>query len=544
MLRQTRSAVVIALAAGLMWNCSGERVTQSEIGTAGQIASSGEPIGRPLGKSAVSRHATQTVAVVTVQEDGEPVNGATVELSRAVAGRKADYQWSGTTDDEGQARVEIASSNATGYYQARASQDEGMIGSWSSIPINGGYRVMLDLPIGGKARVTDSSVLGPEVTVGEGEAVQIRSLLAHTNAQSLGLESRHGVELAAEDFGSIHGYEVALGEPVDGKCRPEGGRAGAEQIVADPQVVGVIGTNCSGAAVEASPVLSAAGLVMVSPSNTSPFLTSDLEGNANSDYHPGYFRVDVNDLYKGRAVADFVYNELGLRRMVGLDDGDAYTTALVSAFVDAFEALGGEVPATARIEKETEDMTSVLTEFAAAMPEGIFFPIFEEEGTAFVKQARMFDSEVTLISGAALFVASFLSIPESEGVYMVGPETNYGSNVNVATGKNADEVRAAHEARYGATPVSPYWAHAYDATTLLLSAIRSVAMEVGGKLYIDRLALREELGATAGFQAIIGEFNCDDFGDCVPGRINIHHHNDLSITDPGQVEVVYRWSAP
>jgi ABC-type branched-subunit amino acid transport system substrate-binding protein len=210
--------------------------------------------------------------------------------------------------------------------------------------------------------------------------------------------------------------------------------------------------------------------------------------------------------------------------------------------VDAFEALGGEVPATARIEKETEDMTSVLTEFAAAMPEGIFFPIFEEEGTAFVKQARMFDSEVTLISGAALFVSSFLSIPQSEGVYMVGPETDFGSNVNVATGKNADEVLAAYQAQYGTTPASPYWAHAYDATTLLLSAIRSVAMEVGGKLYIDRLALREELGATAGFQALIAELTCDDFGDCAPGRINIHHHNDLSITDPAQVEVVYRFS--
>ena len=118
----------------------------------------------------------------------------------------------------------------------------------------------------------------------------------------------------------------------------------------------------------------------------------------------------------------------------------SYTTALVSAFVDAYQALGGKVVATERIEKRTEDMTSVLEAFAAAGPDGIFFPIFEEEGTAFVEQARAFDGleGVTLISGAALFVSSFLSIPQSEGVYMVGPETDFGSNVNVATGKNAD----------------------------------------------------------------------------------------------------------
>ena len=544
MLRQIRSVVVIALAAGLMWHCSGERVTQSEIGTAGQTASSGEPIGRPLSKLGVPRHATQAVAVVTVQQDGAPVSGATVAFSRSISGRKVDYQWSGTTDDEGQARVEIASGNATGYYQARASQDGRMIGSWSSIPINGGYKVMLDLPIGGRVRVTDSSMLTSEVTVGEGEAVQIRSLLSHTGAPSLGLASRYGVELAVRDFGSVHGHEVALGEPVDGTCGPDGGHAGAEQIIADPQVVGVIGTNCSGAAVAASPVLSAAGLVMVSPSNTSPFLTSDLAGNANSDYHPGYFRVDVNDLYKGQAVADFAYSELGLRRMVGLDDGDPYTTALVSAFGDAFRALGGEVAATARIEKRTTDMTSVLAEFSAAGPDGIFFPIFEAEGTAFVEQARVFDGleGVTLISGAALLVSEFLSLPQSEVVYLVGPETDFGSNVNVATGKNADEVLAAYEAQYGESPVSPYWALAYDATTLLLSAIESAAMEVGGKLYIDRAALREELGATAGFQSLIGELSCDDFGDCGTGRINIYHHTDSSITDPAQVPVVYRFA--
>ena len=141
------------------------------------------------------------------------------------------------------------------------------------------------------------------------------------------------------DIGSIHGYAIELGEPIDGTCGPDGGRTGAEQIAADPQIIGVIGTSCSGAAVAASPVLSEAGLVMVSPSNTSPRLTSDLAGNPGPDYHPGYYRVDDNDLYQGQAVADFAYRELGLRRMATVDDGDPYTTALVSAFGDAFRAL-------------------------------------------------------------------------------------------------------------------------------------------------------------------------------------------------------------
>ena len=270
--------------------------------------------------------------------------------------------------------------------------------------------------------------------LGAGEAVQIRSLLSITGAASLGGALRNSVELAVRDFGDIHGRAVELGESMDSMCTPDGGRAGAEQISVDPQVLGVIGTSCSAAAVAASPVISEAGLVMISPSNTSPLLTSDLAGNANPNYHPGYFRTSNNDLYQANAVADFAYNELGLRRMVAVDDGDPYTTALVSAFGNAFGALGGEIAVAARIDKGDTDMTAVLAEFAAAEPDGIFFPLFEEEGTPFAEQARAFDGleDATLISGAALFVSEFLGTPQSEGMYFAGPESDHGANVNSA----------------------------------------------------------------------------------------------------------------
>ena len=533
-MKHIRIIVIITLAAGLMWNCGGERVTQSEIGTDEQVA-------RPLSKLVAHEDAVQAIVMVILHQEDEPVSGATVEFSRSIAGQAPDYQSSGTTDDHGQAWIEITSGN--GYYQARALQDGVEIGSWSSIPINAGYEVMLNLPIGGQAHVSGSSKRSL-VEIDAGEAVQIRSLLAHTIATSLGMPSRNAIELAVQDFGMIHGHAVALGEPIDGGCGPEGGHMGAEQIIADPQVLGVIGTNCSGAAVAASPVISEAGLVMISPSNTSPALTSDLAGNASPNYHPGYFRVAINDLYQAQAVADFAYNELGLRRMVAIDDGDPYTMGLTIAFGNAFSAIGGEVTATATIAKGQTDMTAVLKEFAAATPDGIFFPLFDIEGIPFAKQARETEGleGATLITGAALLDSKFLATPQSEGVYAAGPETDLGTNVNATTGKSVDEVLAAYEAAYGGFPITPYWAHSYDATTLLLNAIEIVAGEDDGKLYIDRAALRRELHHTSGFQGLVGTLNCDEFGDCGTGRINIYHHTDLNITDPAQLPVVYRFS--
>ena len=381
------------------------------------------------------------------------------------------------------------------------------------------------------------------VTLEAGEAVRIRMLLSVTVAPSLGAVSRHGAEFAVEDMGPVHGRQVDLGDPIDTSCSPEGGREGALGIIGDPQVAGVIGTNCSAAAVAASPVISDAGLVMISPSNTSPRLTSDLAGNANPAYHAGYFRVSSNDLHQARALSDFVYNQLELQSVATVHDGDPYTSALVAAFADAFSALGGKVPAQAEIEKGDTDMTEVLEQFAVAGPDAIFFPLFETEGSAFAAQALAFDGleGTTLISAAALLVSAFLETPQSEGIYFAGPESDFRSNVNEVTGRSGEQVLAAFEARHGGFPGSPYWAHTYDATTILLSAIEAVAVEDGDRLHIDRAALREQVGATA-MSGLVGTLSCDPFGDCGTGRMNIYHHTDRSVTDVSKLPVVYVYS--
>ena len=208
------------------------------------------------------------------------------------------------------------------------------------------------------------------------------------------------------------------------------------------------------------------------------------------------------------------------------------------------EPLGGEVAAITRIDKGDTDMTEVLAEIAATGPDGIFFPLFEVEGSPFTQQAREFDGleDATLITGAALLISGFLGQPHSEGVYGAGPVADLGVNVNAFTGQNAGEILAAYEATYGESPASAYWAHAYDATTLLLSAIESVAVVEDRKLSVDRAALRAELSATSGFQALLGAFSCDYFGDCGTGRVNIYHHTDSGVTNPAQLPVVYQFA--
>ncbi|MBT4036569.1 MAG: ABC transporter substrate-binding protein, partial [Actinobacteria bacterium] len=105
------------------------------------------------------------------------------------------------------------------------------------------------------------------VEVGPGEAIQIRSLNAISgDVAFLGIPNENGIRMAVEDYGQIGGHDVDLGTGMDDLCSADGGQAAAQTIVADQDVIGVIGTSCSGAATAASPLISEAGMVMISGS--------------------------------------------------------------------------------------------------------------------------------------------------------------------------------------------------------------------------------------------------------------------------------------
>ena len=382
------------------------------------------------------------------------------------------------------------------------------------------------------------------VEVAPGDDIQIRSLEAISgDVAFLGIPNQRGVKMAIEDFGPIKGHDVTFGVGLDDLCSPDGGQAAAQQIVADPQVVGVIGTSCSGAAVAASPLISNAGMVMISASNTSPALTSDLAGTPGTSYQKGYYRVAHNDLFQGRAVAEFIYNALGLNRAAAVHDGDPYTQGLAVAFADAYESLGGTVTVVAAVNKGDTDMTPVLTEVAAGSPQALFFPIFPPEGGFIAQQVGSVSGmeDVVLVGADGLLVDNHMELPESEGMYFSGPDLRYGSNQNTVTGKSADEFLSQYQSEYGEAPSAAFWAHAYDATVMLLSAISRASVDQDGTLWIDRQLLRDAMDST-NFLGIIGSVSCDQYGDCGAGKITVVHHTDSGDIEAGKQNVVFSYS--
>ncbi len=362
------------------------------------------------------------------------------------------------------------------------------------------------------------------VTVEAGDAIQIRSLEAITgDVAFFGLPIDRATQIAVDDYGPIHGFDVDLGTSLDDLCSNDGGQAAAQQIVADEDVVGVVGTSCSGAAVAAAPLITDAGMVLISGGNTSPALTSDLAGNAGPNYSVGYYRTAHNDLYQGAAMAKFVFSELGISDAAAIHDGDPYTQGLAQAFADAFEAEGGTVTGFSAVNKDDTDMVPVLTEIAAGSPGALFFPIFQPAGDFIADQAPGVSGleDTVLLAADGLLNTNYLALPQARGIYFSGPDQRFGENVNESTGKSAVDFLNEYESRYGEKPAAPFWAHGYDATTLLLDAIAAASWIEDGNLMIDRQGIRDHLNSVQGYQGLIGTINCDAFGDCGAARITV-----------------------
>jgi branched-chain amino acid transport system substrate-binding protein len=357
------------------------------------------------------------------------------------------------------------------------------------------------------------------VEVAPGDPILLASALVISGPNTqLGQDSQRGVEIALDYRGEVLGHPLEL-QPEDDGCNAEGGQASAQKIVSNPQIVAMIGTSCSGAGVPAAQIISDNDFAMVSPSNTSPTLT-----DPDGAWRPGYLRTAHNDKIQGAAMANFVFNELGLTKAAAIHDGDPYTEGLASVFRDSFTELGGEIVA---FEAESADATNVeplLTTIAAAGPEIVYFPTFTSLSALITKTAKDIAGleDVVLASADGALSQDFLDAAgeDAEGMYHSGPDLSFGNELY-------DTFLATYVEVYGEEPPAVFHAHSFDAANMILDAIEKIA-QVGddGTLLIGRQALRDALYATAGFEGITGTLTCNEYGDCADAKISINQVQD------------------
>ena len=365
------------------------------------------------------------------------------------------------------------------------------------------------------------------VEVPAGEPLTVASALAITgDVAFLGNDANFGIQVAQEERGQVLGRDVEVLHEDAGCGDAATGQTAAESIVANPAILGVMGTTCSRTAVPMMPVLEAEGITNISPSNTAVSLTQP--GHANFG-GPFYFRTAYSDFFQGSAVATYLCDELQVSTLATIHDGSPYAEELQQVVVDKFaEFCEGETLSQDGINVGDTDFHALLTTIAANSPDVIFLPIFSPEGPLFVNQSQEIPGLAdTIMFGAdgvkdGAFIKAAGDLAQEIGMYFSGPDLNYG-------GRYLDEFLPAYYALSGTeTVLAPYGGQSYDAYNILMDAVEAahVGDDADGTSYFSKEGIREYVAGLTDYPGLTGTLSCDENGDCGAREISIDQLED------------------
>lgn len=323
------------------------------------------------------------------------------------------------------------------------------------------------------------------------EAIKIGVAGPMTGDQAkMGTDFKNGVALAVEEWNSKGGV---LGKKIqmivaDDQHDPKQAVSVANKLV-NEGAAGIIGHFNSSCSIPASDVYNRAGIPMITPASTNPQLTE--KG------YRGVFRVCGRDDQQGVIGARFVTEELKIKRVAIIHDKTTYGQGLADEFK---KNVTGKVEVVyyGGIVQGDKDFKTVLTSIKEKKPDLIYFGGVYPEAGLLVKQAREIGINIPFMSGDGTIDPKFVEIAgkAAEGTFLTfSPDPK-----KIPTAKAFIEN---YEKKFG--EIGPYSIYAYDATNILLTAIKE-AGTTDGKAVIDKLHSLEFSGA-------LGKIRFDERGD-------------------------------
>lgn len=342
--------------------------------------------------------------------------------------------------------------------------------------------------------------------VPEGNVIKVATQSPLSGEQAvLGEALKLGAQLAIEKLkGPIEhaGFTLEL-VPFDDRARPDVGVANARRIVADPNVLLVIGHLNSGVALPASELYREVDLAMISPANTNPLVTE-------RDY-PNVYRVIGRDDVQGTVAAIFAQDQLRAASAYVLHDRTFYGQGVAASFRSRAQELGIRVVGFERT-TEKADFTPVIRDIQAKNPDVLYFGGIYDQAAVIFKQAR-----------AAGVRAAFLGPDgmDSSELARIAGDSVVGLHYTTVAGPAAihPEARqfiAEFRRRFGKEP-EPYAAEAYDATLVGLKAVEAAIQHTGGRRP-TRNEVTDAIPRLEKIHGVTGSIDFDSKGDRTPAR--------------------------
>jgi branched-chain amino acid transport system substrate-binding protein len=335
---------------------------------------------------------------------------------------------------------------------------------------------------------------------------------------SFGQGIRNSVQLAVKQANAskqILGWTIKV-RVLDDSSDPDKGAAAARKLAADPNVAAVVGPYNSGVAQAVLPVLAKQGIALVSPSNTLTSLTLGDDPALPTRPFPNYFRLVGPDSLQAQFLA-VQARARGFSNAAVVSETKAVSKGLADAFAATFTAGGGTVSVQQTVPDGATTFDDFLPAAAAASPSLVFFGGEYQVGANLRAAATAAGITVPLMGGDGINDPAYITGagPSADGSYASGV------GVPIANLPGAVKFRAAYTSAGYKTEPTDYGPYAYDATNLVIAALRT---PLSGKQKLPANIRSQVVTRLQGTDAngVTGSIVFDQYGDTRDARFTLY----------------------
>ncbi len=356
------------------------------------------------------------------------------------------------------------------------------------------------------------SVLVPVAACSSGGAgtVKLGVVLSTTgDLGPMGTDMMKAAELAVKeinDAGGLLGKQVELIKE-DDNTNAQKALERVKKMVEVDGVQFMVGGMISGAAMAIGPYAQQKGVIVVSPSATSPDI-------AKQPWKEWLFRTTPDDAFQGAVLADYV-KEKGYTKLATMVQDNPYGVGLEKALVDSLNAKGwtGKQVASVHFDPTKKDYRTELDQIKSANPDVILAVTYADDGIIVFKQAsEMGLGNIAWLGCDGNYGDGMFADPTAAA--FMANSIVAGTRAAGVTGTAHDKFLAAYKA-YAGKDASVYTDTVYDAIKLIAAGIKAA-----GKT--DPAAVKAEmLKIGKNYDGASGTITFNTTGDRVSGDFEL-----------------------
>lgn len=344
------------------------------------------------------------------------------------------------------------SAGASGSATASGSQTAGSTGGLQIKP-----EVQIDIDGKEVPASTGGSPASPAqpggATCDPNTSIAMAGALTGPNA-ALGLNILYGAKVALEEHNKANPNCQVQIKQFDTEGDPQKATQVAPNIVSDASVVGLLGPAFSGETKATGPIFNQGGLLSLTASATNPDLTKNGWNN--------FFRGLANDAVQGPAVAKYMVNTLGYKKVCVVQDNSDYGAGLAQEITTGLGSVA-DTSCAAQVKSGDKDFTATVQLVNGAAPDAVFYAGYYAEAAPFVQQLRDAGVKATFVSADGTNDPQFVSQAGAAAQDAI---------LSCPCGPAPAEFAKSYEALNGQAP-GVYSTEGYDLTTIMLKGIDS-----------------------------------------------------------------------